>query len=286
MTQKRNYLALVLIPVILVLGLTLLYTQNRSQTKAEPKEAPVIETPQNTVKVNLETSYGNIELELWPDLAPKTVENFVKLSREGFYNGTYFHRVIQDFMIQGGDPNTKDDNRMNDGQGGPGYMFEDECYGEGEELTGAITNNEQAETIWSQIIVPHMQKNRTPNPDLAAVVKACQTAQSLNPIMEHTVEYYKELGRVEEKLYTKVLKAAVDYGTIAMANSGPNTNGSQFFIVTKKDGTAWLNGKHTVFGKVIGGMSIVHTIENLKKDSRDNPLEENQAFINAVSFPK
>ncbi|MFA5484329.1 MAG: hypothetical protein WC252_07385, partial [Candidatus Cloacimonadaceae bacterium] len=74
MTQKRNYLALVLIPVILVLGLTLLYTQNRSQTKAEPKEAPVIETPQNTVKVNLETSYGNIELELWPDLAPKTVE--------------------------------------------------------------------------------------------------------------------------------------------------------------------------------------------------------------------
>jgi len=286
MTFKRNYLALILIPVILVLGLTMLYTQNRDQANDTTKETPVIETPKNTLKVNLQTSYGMIELELWPDIAPKTVENFVKLGREGFYTGTYFHRVIPDFMIQGGDPNTKDDNRMNDGQGGPGYMFEDECYGEGVELTGAITTTDQAETIWTQIIVPHMQKNRTPNPELAEIVKACQKAQALDPIMAHPVEYYKELGRVEEKIYTKVLKASADYGTIAMANSGPNTNGSQFFIVTKKDGTPRLNGKHTVFGKVIGGMNIVHTIENLKRDSRDNPLEENQAFINGVVFPK
>jgi cyclophilin family peptidyl-prolyl cis-trans isomerase len=71
-----------------------------------------------------------------------------------------------------------------------------------------------------------------------------------------------------------------------MANSGPNTNGSQFFIVTKKDGTAWLNGKHTVFGKVISGLNVVHEIEQLPRDARDNPKAENQAFITGISFPK
>ncbi len=285
MTFKKNYLPLILIPAILILGLTMLYTQNRTQT-TPAKEAPVKETPMNTVKTVITTTYGDIELELWPDLAPKTVDNFVKLSSEGFYNQTYFHRVIPDFMIQGGDPNTKDDNRMNDGQGGPGYMFEDETYGDGEELSGTISTDEQAETVWSKVIVPHMQNNRTPNPDINAVVKECQTTQSFEPLKKNPVEYYLTRAGHEGKLFTKVLKAPVMYGNIAMANSGPNTNGSQFFIVTKKDGTPWLNGKHTVFGKVTKGMDVVHTIENLKKDSRDNPLEENQAFITGVSFPK
>jgi cyclophilin family peptidyl-prolyl cis-trans isomerase len=285
MKIKKNYLPLILIPAILVLGLTMLYTQNRTQI-TPAKEAPVKETVQNTVKTVITTSYGEIELELWPDLAPKTVENFVKLSSEGFYNGTYFHRVIPDFMIQGGDPNTKDDNRMNDGQGGPGYMFEDEAYGPGEEITGKITTDEQAEAIWSELIVPHMQNNRTPNADIAAVVKECQAAQGFEPLKKNTAEFYKNLVNFEGKLTSKVLRAEVLYGTIAMANSGPNTNGSQFFIVTKKDGTPWLNGKHTVFGKVTRGMNIVHTIEALPRDSRDNPLAENQAFINGVSFPK
>ncbi|MDD2210969.1 MAG: peptidylprolyl isomerase [Candidatus Cloacimonetes bacterium] len=285
MMQKRNYLALILIPVILVLGLTMLYTQNRTQNDAD-KEEPVKEAAQNTVKTILETSYGNIELELWPDLAPKTVENFVKLSREGFYNGTYFHRVIPDFMIQGGDPNTKDDNRMNDGQGGPGYMFEDECYDEEVELTGDITSDEEAEQIWRKIIAPHMDGNKSPNAEIAQLVKDCQVSKSFEPIKKNTVEYYKELIGFEDKIYAKVLKAPVIYGSIAMANSGPNTNGSQFFIVTKEDGTPWLNGRHTVFGKVTSGMSIVHTIESLPRDERDNPLEDNQAFINGVSFPK
>lgn len=285
MKIKKNYLPLILIPAILVLGLTMLYTQNRTQT-TPAKEAPVKETVQNTVKTVITTSFGEIELELWPDLAPKTVQNFIKLGSEGFYNGTYFHRVIPDFMIQGGDPNTKDDNRMNDGQGGPGYMFEDEAYGPGEEISGKITTDAQAEAIWTELIVPHMQNNRTPNADIAAIVKECQTAQSFEPLMKNSVEHYKNLVNFEGKLTTKVLRAEVLYGTIAMANSGPNTNGSQFFIVTKKDGTPWLNGKHTVFGKVTRGMNIVHTIEALPRDSRDNPLAENQAFINGVSFPK
>lgn len=158
----------------------------------------------NVRHVTLETNYGNIELELYPDIAPNLVENFVKLAEDGFYDGIYFHRVIPDFMIQGGCPNTKDGNRATDGRGGPGYTLDDEFN--------------------------------------------------------------------EDSLRNK-------YGHLSMANAGPNTNGSQFFIITKEEGTPWLDGRHTVLGKVIEGMDIVHEIENLPTDSADNPLEEHQATI-------
>ncbi|HKF14901.1 MAG TPA: peptidylprolyl isomerase [Gaiellaceae bacterium] len=134
----------------------------------------------------LHTSEGAIELELYPDAAPKTVENFAKLSREGFYEGVIFHRVIPDFMIQGGDP-------TGTGMGGPGYEFEDE-------------------------------------------------------INEHRIER----------------------GALAMANAGPNTNGSQFFIVTA-EATPWLDGKHTVFGRVTSGMDVVDRISETERDANDRP---------------
>jgi cyclophilin family peptidyl-prolyl cis-trans isomerase len=134
----------------------------------------------------LHTSEGAIELELYPDDAPKTVENFVKLSRDGFYEGVIFHRVIPDFMIQGGDP-------TGTGMGGPGYEFEDEF-------------------------------NQHP----------------------------------------------VARGALAMANAGPNTNGSQFFIVTA-EATPWLDGKHTVFGKVTSGMDVVDRIAGADRDDNDRP---------------
>ena len=134
----------------------------------------------------LHTNHGAIEIELLPDAAPKTVENFTKLAGEGFYNGVIFHRVIPDFMIQGGDP-------TGTGMGGPGYQFEDE-------------------------------------------------------FNEHKVER----------------------GALAMANSGPNTNGSQFFIVTA-GACPWLDGKHTVFGKVTSGMDVVDAIEGVDRDGRDKP---------------
>jgi cyclophilin family peptidyl-prolyl cis-trans isomerase len=143
------------------------------------------------------TNKGAIELELFDD-APKTVENFVKLARDGFYDGIVFHRVIPDFMIQGGDP-------TGTGMGGPGYQFEDE-----------------------------------------------------------------QNGR------------AVERGVVAMANSGPNTNGSQFFIVTA-DACPWLNGLHTVFGRVSGGMDVVDAIGNADTDGQDRPLEEIRIESIAVS---
>jgi peptidyl-prolyl cis-trans isomerase B (cyclophilin B) len=135
------------------------------------------------------TNHGEIKIELFDDDAPKTVENFRKLAGDGFYDGLVFHRVIRDFMIQGGCP-------QGTGTGGPGYTFEDE-------------------------------------------------------FNDH-----------------KVVR-----GALAMANAGPNTNGSQFFIVTTA-AAPWLDGKHTVFGEVVDGMDVVDKIEGQPTDGRDRPLED------------
>jgi len=161
-----------------------------------------------THTVAMETSKGAIVLDLYADNAPKTVENFVKLAKEGFYNGTKFHRVISDFMIQGGDPNSKDDDPSNDGQGGPGYDFADEI-----------------------------------NPRSLGLSDA-------------------EIKQLEDQGYVydyDLQSLPVDPGYLAMANRGPATNGSQFFIVTQSP-QRHLYGKHTVFGKVVSGMEVVGKI--------------------------
>ena len=148
------------------------------------------------MKATLCTSKGSIVLDLYDKFTPNTVANFVKLAGEGFYNGTKFHRVITGFMIQGGDPLTKDDSQMALwGTGDPGYKFADE-------ITGANNNLE---------------------------------------------------------------------GSISMANSGPNTNGSQFFINCNDN--IFLNEKHTVFGRVIEGMDVVTAIEMTPTSSTDRPVE-------------
>jgi len=137
----------------------------------------------------MKTSEGDITFELFDEDAPKTVSNFKQLAGQGFYDGLIFHRIIPDFMIQGGCPEGT-------GTGGPGYTFEDE-------------------------------------------------------INDH-----------------KVVR-----GALAMANAGPNTNGSQFFIVTVNE-APWLDGKHTVFGEVSDGMDVVDTIGGLPTDGRDRPTQE------------
>jgi cyclophilin family peptidyl-prolyl cis-trans isomerase len=137
----------------------------------------------------MKTSEGDIVLDLFDEDAPKTVGNFKQLASQGFYDGLIFHRVISDFMIQGGCP-------QGTGTGGPGYTFEDE-------------------------------------------------------INQH-----------------KVVR-----GALAMANAGPNTNGSQFFIVTA-DACPWLDGLHTVFGQVTSGMDVVETISHVDTDMQDRPISE------------
>src|SRR5690348_17643021 len=140
-------------------------------------------------QATMTTNDGPIVLELFDEDAPKTVANFKKLAQDGFYDGLIFHRVIKDFMIQGGCP-------QGSGTGGPGYTFEDE-------------------------------------------------------INQHKVAR----------------------GALAMANSGPNTNGSQFFIVTA-EACPWLDGKHTVFGRVTGGLDVVDELSQLETDGSDRPHED------------
>ncbi|MEA2088479.1 MAG: peptidylprolyl isomerase [Patescibacteria group bacterium] len=144
----------------------------------------------------IKTNFGDVKIEFYSDDSPETVNNFLNLAEIRFYDNTKFHRVIKDFMIQGGDPNSKDDDWSNDGTGGPGYKFADE-------------------------------------------------------FNSH-----------------KLVK-----GSLAMANSGPNTNGSQFFIVTK-EATPWLDGMHTNFGYVIEGIDIVEKIEEVEINNRDHPLKD------------
>ena len=141
-------------------------------------------------RATIQTSLGTIVIELYKDEAPKTVENFVKLAKQGFYNGIIVHRVIPGFMVQTGDP-------TGTGTGGPGYTFEDE-------------------------FSPHVRHDSP--------------------------------------------------GVVSMANSGPNTNGSQFFITLAP--TSWLDGKHTIFGHVIEGQAIVERIAVVERDARDRPRKD------------
>jgi cyclophilin family peptidyl-prolyl cis-trans isomerase len=141
----------------------------------------------------IKTNFGDITIQFYNQDAPVTVNNFLNLAKLNFYNGTKFHRVIKDFMVQGGDPNSHDSNWADDGSGGPGYAFQDE-------------------------------------------------------INQH-----------------KLVK-----GSIAMANSGPNTNGSQFFIVTEETAPE-LDGKHTNFGQVIGGMDSIMKISQVAVDQNSHP---------------
>lgn len=149
---------------------------------------------QTITQAVIKTTAGDITVDFYGDASPVTVNNFLNLAQSGFYNGTNFHRVIKDFMIQGGDPLSKEDDKRYHGTGGPGYQFDDE-------------------------------------------------------INDYPLER----------------------GSLAMANAGPGTNGSQFFIVTAPE-TPWLNGRHTNFGYVSVGMNVIDDIESTPTDVRDNPI--------------
>ncbi|MBN1798229.1 MAG: peptidylprolyl isomerase [Spirochaetales bacterium] len=230
------------------------------------------------------TSKGEFVVKLFEEKTPKTVENFTGLAmgtkewkdpatgqkqKKPFYDGLIFHRVIKDFMIQGGCP-------LGTGTGGPGYKFEDECFIQGPELKGAINDESTAIQVWNFIIVPYAQKHKgdVPDADIKAIIEHAVNKQSVQILMGKTVEYFKTKIGLTEKVYGMALIHPVDYATLCMANSGPDTNGSQFFIVTKREGCSWLNGKHTVFGKVVHGMEVVHAIENVPTASGDKPVQD------------
>ncbi|MEK7218428.1 MAG: peptidylprolyl isomerase [Patescibacteria group bacterium] len=186
--------------------------------------------------MTLKTTKGDITLELDADAAPKTVTNFVTLARNGFYDNLTFHRVIPDFMLQGGDPN-------GDGSGGEsifGKKFEDE-----------INAN-------SYGLDKRKVKDAVDDPGLDPAI-ADLTLKQLN----------EQRGYVYND---KLASLPLVRGSIAMANAGPNTNGSQFFIVHAAE-TPWLNGQHTVFGKVAKGMDVVDAIAAVPRDGNDKPLE-------------
>ncbi len=169
---------------------------NSSKTISFPSADEIKEYNAKYVGALIKTNLGDIQVKFYNTDSPKTVANFLKLADSKFYNGVTFHRVIKGFMIQTGDPNSKDNDWSNDGTGGPGYTFADE-------------------------------------------------------FNSH-----------------KLVK-----GSLAMANSGPNTNGSQFFIVTA-EATDWLDGKHTNFGEVVKGLDVLQKIEAVKVNQNDHPLED------------
>ncbi len=216
----NKYISFFIVAVLIVLGVWF-FAQNKesntkipdldlAETNVETKTEPITNLDNNKVmtKAILHTNKGDITIQFFEEQAPKTVANFTKLAGEGFYDGTKFHRVIKGFMIQGGDPLTKDDSKVSLwGTGDPGYKFADE-------------------------IGKENQNNKN------------------------------------------------DIGTIAMANSGPNTNGSQFFINVNANN--FLDAKHTVFGKVVSGMDIVTKIENTPTGQNDRPT--NPVVINSITL--
>ena len=190
----KRLISLIILVGMICSGCAVLKTAKKTDISKEIKEGAVMESI-----VVFETNQGNIEFKLMPEIAPKTCENFVGLVDKGYYDGIVFHRVIKDFMVQGGDP-------TGTGMGGSslwGKPFEDE-------VTEEVTFNKE--------------------------------------------------------------------GRLAMANAGPNTNGSQFFITT--EGTPWLNNKHTIFGEVVSGYDVVEKIENTSVGSQDKPVQD-QVIIKA-----
>lgn len=220
--------------VLIIIGISSFFHQKQLAQQEKASWPPDVEKPSKTemaqIKneiVHIDTDKGLIKLELYPESAPLTVNNFRKLIQEGTYDNSTFHRIINDFMIQAGQTKmvAGDDGQETEMPINVGYQFKDEINPWSLGLT-----DEQVDAIQS----------------------------------EHPDGGYK---------YDKNLQSyPIDYGYLCMANAGPNTNGAQFFIVTKKEGCDWLYGRHTVFGKVTEGMDVVEEIQKVETGPNDVPV--------------
>ena len=196
--NRKNISIIISIVIFILIAAVVIWYFNKPAEELEKDNIIIRENnTQKNMTATIQTNKGDIKIELFSQDAPNTVDNFVKLAEQGLYDGTKFHRVIKGFMIQGGDPLSKDDSKKELwGTGGPDYVFADEIH----------------------------QNNKN------------------------------------------------DAGTIAMANRGPDTNGSQFFINTVNN--SHLDAKHTVFGKIVEGMDVVKAIENVATEGPDRPVED------------
>jgi len=221
----------ILLIFLIIFGVNLYSKYKDNKMKEAAINPPEVTMPTDTeiaeIKneiVVLETTMGVIKIELYPEAAPLTVNNFRRLVIDGFYDGHVFHRVINDFMIQ----------------------------------TGGFTSSQQAD-------VRYTFKDEI-NPDSLGL--------SADTIKANETEGY---------IYDRTLKSIkLENGVVAMANAGPNTNGSQFFIITAKEEAQWLNGRHTGFGKVIAGMDVCNKIQVVEKNDADRPVKDviiNKAYI-------
>ena len=143
-------------------------------------------------------------------------------------------------------------------------------------ISGEIKDKDMANTVFQKVFVPHLREHEgnSPDPEIKALYDEILAANGPAPLIGKTIEELKTLVGSDAEIEQATLIGGVEYGTLCMANSGPNTNGSQFFIVTKEDGANWLDGKHTVFGKVIEGLDVALAIQDVEKGANDKPVEE------------
>ncbi|MCK5847970.1 MAG: peptidylprolyl isomerase [Caldisericia bacterium] len=236
--RKRWFVILSSVIVIILIVVGINGFKNHKEQIIQEKEfwPPNVEKPTEAdiAKINnevvcFETNHGTIKMELYPKSAPLTVNNFLRLVADGSYDNSVFHRVIDDFMVQGGQLKIAQGDTLEQVEmpiDDVGYAFKDEI------------------NPWSLGLTDEQ-------------VNAIQDSQENSKYM-----YDKDLSSYH-----------VDYGYLCMANAGANTNSTQFFVVTKKEGCGWLDGRHTVFGKVTEGMDIVEEIQKIETNEADKPIE-------------
>ncbi|MEO1022572.1 MAG: peptidylprolyl isomerase [Bacteroidota bacterium] len=277
--MKKSILALIIVTIAAACSKT-------DTPKAEKEELVVITT-----------SYGEMVARLY-DETPIHKDNFLKLAKEGFYDSTTFHRIISDFMIQGGDPNSKDDNPNNDGQGGPGYTLEAEFNRDLIHKRGALAaartggpQNPEKRSSGSQFYV--VDGRPTPSPELDQVMgRINQTIEeeaigTYCRLPENEALLQRIIGYQQARNIDSLQAVIEEIKPIAMAGITPfEYSEEQRQVYSTVGGTPFLDQNYTVFGEVIHGLGVVDSVKVQDKDGRDRPLQDVHMSISVVELSK